>query len=128
MSAHCNLGSKLPGHLLQKWCAVLVALSHYSMWLDMHRHCGFQIRHVESDGYICQHEPRPCCRQLTALRVCQALGRDGDEDIAALAGALPQLRALELKDSAKLATDTGLRCIAPYVPQQCRMPDVLCVS
>jgi hypothetical protein len=49
------------------------------------------------------------CSQLTALRVHLAVGRDGDDGIAALAEALPQLRALGMWKSAELATDAGLR-------------------
>lgn len=84
--------------------------------------------HTLFDAYIRHSERRPCCRQLTALRVCRALGRDGDGDVAAVAGALPQLRALELKNSAQLATDTGLRSSHPHIPQKCHVPDVLRVS
>ena len=52
------------------------------------------------------------CSQLTALRVHLAVGRDGDDDIAALAEALPQLRALGMWKSAEFATDAGVQCAA----------------
>jgi hypothetical protein len=79
----------------------------------MHRHCGCHMGHAVPHGLICRYEPRPCCSQLTALRVCEALGQDGDGDVAAVAEALPQLRALELSKSAQLASDAGLHMIDP---------------
>lgn len=62
---------------------------------------------------MCHNGPEPCCSQLTALRLSQALGQNGNGDAAALAEALPQLRALELKDSAQGATDAGLHGKVP---------------